>query len=367
MKGEKLNRRDVLKSAGGVILASSIGHNVLADSLVPSSTPALRWGFVGTGAISNHIAKHIATTPLAKLTAVSSRKMASARAFADLHGISLAFDDWKDMCEADDVDAIYVATPTAVREEISVYAAHAGKHVLAEKPFASAPSVQRIVEACRDNDVAFMDGTRFVHHPRTHALKRDMLANTGRPLSIASAFQFALSDRSNIRYNAELEPMGAIGDAGWYNMRATVEYLAPGTEAVSVNAVLRRDDVSNTVIAGAGVIQMNDGSTSTWNCAYDIGGSVMDCVITGKQGAIRVHNFLRQDPDHSASYHFLKGGAGPDVDGVQRIESSQLDGATMFDTFATIAADASLRDDWATATLRTQRLLDASWVSAVAG
>ncbi|HEX5648050.1 MAG TPA: Gfo/Idh/MocA family oxidoreductase [Steroidobacteraceae bacterium] len=367
MQGEKLNRRDVLRSAGSIILASSVGRDVLADSRAAPGIPPLKWGFVGTGAISNHMAKHIATTPLATLTAVSSRSMASARAFADLHGITLAFDDWKDMCEADDVDGIYVATPTGVREEIAVYAARAGKHVLAEKPFASVASVQRIVAACRDSDVAFMDGTRFVHHPRTHALKRDMPANTGRPLSIASAFQFALPDRRNIRYDARLEPMGAIGDAGWYNLRATVEYLAPGTEPVSVSAVLRRDETSETVIAGAGVIQMNDGSTATWNCAYDVGGSVMDCVIAGRQGTVRVDNFLRQDPDHSATYHYFRGGSGPDAEVVRRIESNQLDGARMFDTFAAIAADASLRDEWATATLRTQRLLDASWASAFSG
>ena len=64
------------------------------------------------------MAKHIATTPLAMLTAVSSRRMTTAREFADLHGIALAFDDWQDLCAADGVDAIYVATPTSVREEI---------------------------------------------------------------------------------------------------------------------------------------------------------------------------------------------------------------------------------------------------------
>jgi len=339
-------------------LASATGPTALAGS----PTPALRWGFVGTGAISNHMAKHIATTPLARLAAVSSRRMPSARAFAERHGIMLAFDDWKHMCESPEVDAIYVATPTGVREAIAVYAAQSGKHVLAEKPFASAASVRRIVQACRENDVAFMDGTRFVHHPRTYALKREMQINTGHPLSITTAFQFALLDRSGIRYDAALEPMGAIGDAGWYNMRATVEYLAPDAKPRSASAVRRLDETTGTVIAGAGVIQMHDGSTSTWDCAYDIGGPVMDCVITGREGTVRVENFLRQDADNSASYRVGKG--GPDaVNEVRRIASEQLDGARMFETFAAIAADPSRRDAWAQATLRTQMLLDASWAA----
>ncbi|MGI9626438.1 MAG: Gfo/Idh/MocA family protein, partial [Longimicrobiales bacterium] len=101
------------------------------------------------------------------LTAVSSRRMQTAREYADRHDVANAFDSWADMIGSGTVDAIYVATPTTVREEICVAAARGGKHVLGEKPFASLPSVRRIVAACRENDVAFMDGTHFPHHPRT--------------------------------------------------------------------------------------------------------------------------------------------------------------------------------------------------------
>ena len=65
--------------------------------------------------------------------------------------------------------------------------------------------------------------------------------------SVASAFQFELRDKSNIRMNPKLEPYGAIGDAVWYNMRAAVEYLAPGAEIKSVEAFLRRDSETNAV------------------------------------------------------------------------------------------------------------------------
>jgi predicted dehydrogenase len=334
------------------------------DSIMPAGVPALRWGFVGTGGIANLIARHIATTPLARLTASSSRTMSSAREFADRHGAALAFDNWKALCDSDQVDAVYVATPTSVREEISTYAARAGKHVLAEKPFASAKSVRRIVAACRDNDVAFMDGTHFVHHPRTRMLKREALMNTGKPSSLDSAFQFALPDRGNIRYRPELEPMGAIGDAGWYNMRAAVEYLRPEATARSVNAVVRRDGTSGAIVAGAGVIQFDDGSTTTWNCGFDTGASVMTLRVTGPDGVISLDNFLHEDADHSASYHYRKEGSEPDAgQELRRIESHQSSVAAMFETFAAIAADASLRNDYATATLRTQTLLDACWES----
>ena len=136
--------------------------------------------------------------------------------FAAQHGADRAFDDWEAMLDWDGVDAVYVATPTSVREEISLAAATRRKHVLAEKPFASLASVQRITRACREHDVAFMDGTHFVHHPRTQAVRGGTAGNIGWPWSLDSAFQFSMPDRSNIRFDSTLEPMGAIGDAGWY-------------------------------------------------------------------------------------------------------------------------------------------------------
>ena len=330
-----------------------------------TETPVLRWGFVGTGGIANAMAGIVATVPLAELRAVSSRRTMSANEFADRYDVALRFDDWQAMLDSDDIDAVYVATPTSVREEISIAAADAGKHVLAEKPFASAASVKRIIEACRKNDVAFMDGTHFVHHPRHHSIKKGMAELVGNPWSVASAFQFDLQNRGDIRYNMELEPMGAIGDAGWYNMRAAFEYLPDDAEPVSVEVVLRRDKESGAAIGGSGVIQFTDGSTTTWNCGFDSGALVMDLCITGLDGVINIDNFLGQDEDGSATYLYKQGSWGPDVvREVRRVDSVLPGAALMFENFALIAANAELREDFAWATLHTQKLLDACWESA---
>ena len=325
----------------------------------------LRWGFVGTGGIANAMASVVATVPLAELRAVSSRRTKSANEFADRYDAALRFNDWQAMLDSDDIDAVYVATPTSVREEISIAAADAGKHVLAEKPFASAASVKRVIEACRKNDVAFMDGTHFVHHPRHHSIKNGMAELVGNPWSVASAFQFGLWDRGDIRYNTELEPMGAIGDAGWYNMRAALEYLSKDAAPVFVEAVLRRDEETGAVVSGSGVIQFTDGSTTTWTCGFDSGALVMDLCITGFDGVINIDNFLGQDEDGSASYVYKQGSWGPDIiREVRRVESTLPGAALMFEDFAVIAANAKLRENFAWATLHTQKLLDACWEAA---
>lgn len=256
------------------------------------------------------MARIVTLTSRAALVAVSSRSMESANAFARDHGAAFAFDSWEKMVESDEIDAVYVATPTSVREEICVAAAREGKHVLGEKPFASLPSLQNIIAACRENDVGFMDGTHFVHHPRTFRIREQMPDHVGWPWSVDSAFQFSLPDKDNIRYNPELEPMGAIGDAGWYNMRAAVEYLAPDAELDSADSYLRRDTETGAAISGSGVMRFTDGSTSTWNCSFDSGAVVMDLRISGARGTVSLNDFLTQSSDNAADYLYRSGGWG---------------------------------------------------------
>ena len=325
----------------------------------------IRWGIVGTGGIANAMAGMIKVADTSEIGAVSSRRIEIAQAFAKEHDVPNAFDSWQQMIDSDVVDAIYVATPTSVREEICIAAAKGGKHVLGEKPFASLPSVERITAACRDNGVAFMDGTHFVHHPRTLDIKEHRDARLGSVWSVASAFQFNLQDRSNIRFNPELEPMGAIGDAGWYNMRAAVEYLPPGVVLDSVSAHLRRDSETGAAISGTGVLEFTDGSTSTWNCGFDSGAVVMDLRITGTQGVINIDDFLGQNRDGSADFLYRKGGWGNSESEEINIPSAKPGAALMFEDMAAAAADPSLRDQWMTATERTQALLDAVWKAAL--
>jgi predicted dehydrogenase len=290
--------------------------------------------------------------------------MESAQEFATQHGAGRAFDAWQEMIAWEGVDAIYIATPTAVREEIAVAAANAGKHVLGEKPFANLPSLQRITAACRANGVGFMDGTHFPHEPRTFHIKRRMQEDIGWPWSVASAFQFGLDDTSNIRLQPDLEPYGAIGDAGWYNMRAAVEYTAPGIEITAAEAFLRRHPETKAVVAGSGVIQFDDGSTTTFNCGFESGAGVQDLRISGTKAVIKLDDFLRsRRDDHGGAYEYRSGWVSRE----EVVVPAAKRGATlMFEDFAAMVGDPQLREASVRASERTQAWLDAFWESALA-
>ena len=350
--------------AGAGVLGATLGKVSTAGAVATGSgSPGvLRWGVVGTGGIANQMAPHIQRASNAELAGVSSRKMETAKNYASKYGVTRAFVSWAEMLEWDGVDAIYVATPTGVKEEICIAAAKNGKHVLGEKPFADLASLQRITAACRQNGVGFMDGTHFVHHPRTANIKTNMPGMVGWPWSIDSAFQFKLGDKANIRMNPKLEPYGAIGDAGWYNMRAAVEYLAPGVDIASVEAFLRRDKETGAAVSGSGVIVFDDGSTTTWNCGFQSGAGIMDLRISGDKGVIKLDDFLTQRPTgQPADYEYRQNW---NESRVIEVPSPKPEATLMFEDFAVTSADPALREASIHASEQTQRWLDAIWNSA---
>jgi predicted dehydrogenase len=361
-------RRKVLEMVGAGAVASAIPAAFAAQSsgMNKQTDRPLRWGIVGTGGIANHMASMIKRAARAELAAVASRKMETAKQFANKHGVPGAFGSWAEMLSSNTVDAIYVATPTSDREEVCLLAAANGKHVLGEKPFANLPSLRRITSACRKNRVGFMDGTHFVHHPRTAQIKATMREKIGWPWSIDSTFQFSLTDADNIRLDPDLEPYGAIGDAGWYNMRAAVEYTAPGVKVVGVDAYVRRDKKSKAVVTGGGVIAFSDGSTNTWNCGFEAGAANMDLRLSGAGGQFSLDDFVFNPGDGPAEYVYRKGGFGDGATSERiAVPSAKPPAALMFENFAAMVGDSALFDASVAASERTQEWLDAIWTKAI--
>jgi len=332
-----------------------------AQSLHPHD---LNWGFVGTGNIANWMAQVVQGTPGAQLAAVASRNAATAAAFATRHRVPKAFDSWAGMLAWEGIDAVYVATPTALREEICVAAAHAGKHVLAEKPFASLPSLLRITAAARTHNVAFMDATHFVHHPRTRAIHAQMNETTGPPHALDSSFLVSLGNRDDIRYSPDLEPLGALGDLGWYNMRATLEYLAPASNLRSVSARVRRDPRTEAIIGGIGALTFEDSRESAWRCSFEADAPVIELRLCGSLGQIVMDNFVGEEPDRSASYRYARAATGDTAETLVNVASNFSGPSLMFQDFAAAVVDHALRDRWILASERTQALLDAVYMAA---
>ncbi len=252
----------------------------------------VRFGIVGSGLIAGVTANAIRKIAAAKVVAVASRRPENALAFAEEHVIDLVFNTWQELVASDQVDAVYIATPTSVREQVALAAANANKHILADKPFASLASLRRITQAARDQGVAFMDATHFVHNPRTRQIKDTQYQQIGDSQAVRTSFFFPLMDRTNIRFDTQQEPTGAVGDMAWYCMRAITEHLQPETGVEAVAGRIVRDKESGAVVRGAGLIAFKDGKTSTFDFGYNVGVCLMDLDILGESGMFTLSDFV---------------------------------------------------------------------------
>lgn len=133
---------------------------------------AVRWAIASTGKQAAVFADAFPLVPEAELVAVASRDAAAAAAFAAAHGAQRGC-SYDDLWAADDIDAVYIATPHTSHASVALAAIASGKGVLVEKAFTnSVADTRRVIDAARAAGVFCCEGmwTRFL--PGAVELKR---------------------------------------------------------------------------------------------------------------------------------------------------------------------------------------------------
>jgi len=129
---------------------------------------AVRWGVIGAGGIAQRrtIPEGIIPSPDAELVAVQDVVEDAVKEVAAKFSVANAFTREADLLALEQVDAVYIATPTNVHAAQVKAAAAAGKHVLCEKPLGmTQQEVEEQIQVCRDVGVKL--GTNFMM--RMHA------------------------------------------------------------------------------------------------------------------------------------------------------------------------------------------------------
>ncbi len=133
-----------------------------------SSSPSpIGIGIIGAGAVSDyHHVPGIRLDPRARLMGVcdASRELLEQR--RSQWGVELITDDYRQLCEHPEIDAVIIATPNFTHRPIAVAAAEAGKHVMCEKPLGlNADEVAGMVQAARQNGVVHMTAFTYRFAP----------------------------------------------------------------------------------------------------------------------------------------------------------------------------------------------------------
>jgi predicted dehydrogenase len=112
---------------------------------------------VGTGARGNAHAKAWTASGEAKVVAVVDVLEDRAQELAAAYDAPHVFTDYKEAIERDDIDVVSICTPAFYHEEVTIFAAEHGKHMLSEKPIAMRlDQADRMIAVLNETGVVFV-------------------------------------------------------------------------------------------------------------------------------------------------------------------------------------------------------------------
>lgn len=147
------------------------------------------------------------------------------------------YDNMHTIANNDEIDVVYVVTPTATHLKFALMAAAAGKHVWCEKPMAmTVKECQEMITACKKNNVKLSIGYRMQHEPNTRAMAELGATNPFGNIQAVSAFA-GYAGRAGPSDYWRMKPEmggGALYDMGVYAING-VRYVT-GLEPTAVKA-----------------------------------------------------------------------------------------------------------------------------------
>lgn len=245
----------------------------------------LRIGIIGTNFISEWFAQACqASGGRARAVGVCSRTPDRARAFADQIGAEFAVTELDQLAEQ--VDAIYIATPILTHHPQAMAAIAAGKHVLVEKTMgASAAQVAEILTAAEQAGVVAMEAVRNVHTP-THQLIRETLTRLGTIRQVHFEKLQYSSRYDKFRAGEQLNAFdpalanSALADIGVYCLQPAIDLFGEPARSSGASIWLANG------FEGGGSMQLDYGSALVDVVYSKITAGVGPNVINGEDAAL---------------------------------------------------------------------------------
>ena len=205
---------------------------------LPGHRP-VRWGILATGKIARSFATDLRLLPEAEIAAVASRKLDSARSFAEEYDARTAYGSYEELVADPEVDVVYVATPHALHKENVLMAFEAGKPVLCEKPLTmNARDAADLVEEARKRQLFLMEAMWMRCNPVVRRLRQ--LARSGalgRISQVRADLGFFVDRPETDRLLAPELGGGALLDMGIYPLTFAHLFLGEPDQVEAVAAM----------------------------------------------------------------------------------------------------------------------------------
>ncbi|UGB29313.1 MULTISPECIES: Gfo/Idh/MocA family protein [Bacillaceae] len=253
----------------------------------------IKWGILSTANIAiDAVIPAIKRSSNGGVHAIASSS-GKARRTAEYLQIPKFFENYQEMLEDPEIDAVYIPLPNNMHYEWTIKAAKAKKHILCEKPAAlSASQMEEMISTCKKNNVLFMEAFMYRFHEQHKKVKELVDDNViGDIKIIRSSFSFNLLNKSDdIRLNPSLGG-GSIYDVGCYCINSIRYILEKEPTHVTARGVLSSNGVDTSATM---IMEFPNNVLATIDCSFE-GTLRNEYEIVGTKGSISVPHAFRPD------------------------------------------------------------------------
>lgn len=188
----------------------------------------IRFAVVGTNWITKQFVDAAHETGKYKLTAIYSRSLEQAQAFANDYPVEHLYTSLEALAQSDAIDAVYIASPNSLHfPQTRLFLSHK-KHVICEKPLASnLQEVEAAIAVAKANHVVLFEAFKTASLPNFLLLK-ETLGKVGKLrkafinyCQYSSRYQRYLDGENPNTFNPAFSN-GSIMDIGFYCLASAV-------------------------------------------------------------------------------------------------------------------------------------------------
>lgn len=259
----------------------------------------VRWGIIGAGRIAKTFSQDCLLVDHAEVSAVASRCISSAKAFAGSHQIKKYYGSYDALLKDKDIDAVYVATPHNFHYAQCADAIRDGKHVLCEKPFTvSAKQCQELMVLASEHKVFLMEAMWTYFLPAIQQAKSWVeQGRIGDIVQIKADFGYPVKYSPTQReYNADLSG-GCLLEMGIYPLALAYLFTGQHPQKWHVKGRFAPNGVEDDLVMMAEYEHMTAELATSFRARLP-----NFAFIVGTQGYITIPDFFRA---HQCSLHVL--------------------------------------------------------------
>ncbi len=245
----------------------------------------LKTAVIGVGSMGRHHARVYSELNKTELVAVSDVNQAVVDGIAAKYNVA-GYTDYRQLLAQEKPDAVSIAVPTAMHEEVASEAMRAGAHVLIEKPIAATlEEGQRLIDLAQSLNRQLMIGHIVRFNPATQLLKQKLQDG-----ELGRIFQIIC--RRAGPFPARIRDVGVVVDLAPHDV--DVMRFLTGMDPIRVFAETERRIHTDHEDIVYGMLRFPDGVIGALEINWLTPKKIREVIVLGERGMFQVDD-LTQD------------------------------------------------------------------------